>query len=99
MASMATVICVAIGIPRDFRPGSGFLDRLVDDLLAAVVAVGRHVMAPMRLAGGRVDRQRRLGQRVMRATMAAPGAGLPIFLNSHCKLQSGRTRPDGFTST
>ena len=41
-----------------------------DDLLAAVVAVGRHVVAAVRLAGRRVHRQRRLGQLLVRAAVA-----------------------------
>src|SRR3546814_15505989 len=63
---------------RSTPAGSIFLDDLGlghDHLLAAVVAVGGDVVAPVGLARGRVGRQLLRGQGVMGAAHAAAGRG------------------------
>src|SRR5690606_10616506 len=78
----------AVGRPArgGTREESIFLDEpglRLDDLLAAVVAVGGDVVAQVRLARGRVGRQLLRRQRVVRTTLAAAGEGNAGFLHSH----------------
>src|SRR5690606_18870163 len=78
------------GAPR----GSIFLDDLrlrLDDLLAAIVTVGGHVVAQMRLARSRVGRQLLGRQRVVRTALAAAGGGDSGFLHCHWN-DSGKKR-------
>src|SRR5690606_30156847 len=55
----------------------------LDDLAAAVEAIRADVMAQMHFAGGRLDRQRGRGQRVVRTVHATLGRGLLVLLNGH----------------
>src|SRR6478609_10851148 len=67
------------------RPASvllGFRTRL-DHALAAVETVGRDAMTQMRFSGLGIDRQRRLGNRIVRAVHAALGGSLATLLNWH----------------
>src|SRR5262245_16529150 len=68
----------------------GFLRDFVD-LLAAVEPVGRHVVTPMRHAGGGIHRQRWAGQCIVRTTHTTPRRRLAALLN--CHLKSPRTKP------
>jgi len=58
----------------------------LDDLLAAVKAVGADVMAQVNLAGGGLDSQRGLAQRVVRTVHTALGGGFFVLLNCHVVL-------------
>src|SRR5262245_46754060 len=79
------------------RPrGTGLLSLVVavrglfDHPLATVEAVRRDPMAQVCLTRLWIDRQRRFGQRVVRAVHATPGRRLAAFLNGHCDLLTGR---------
>jgi hypothetical protein len=55
----------------------------LDDLAASVKAVGANVVAQMRFARGRFDRQRRVGQKIVRAMHTTLGRGLLVLLDCH----------------
>jgi hypothetical protein len=55
----------------------------VDDLFAFVETISRNMMTPVRFTRGRLDRQGRIGQRVMGTTLTSPGAGNFAFLDCH----------------
>ena len=55
----------------------------LDDLLAAVEAGRADVMAQVRLAAGRLDRERGRAQVIVRAVHAALGRRLLVLLNCH----------------
>jgi len=55
----------------------------LDDLLAAIVTGWRDMVTQVYLASDRLDSQRRIPQKVMRAMHATLGRGLLILLNSH----------------
>src|SRR5215510_14980664 len=54
----------------------GLLVARLDHLLAAIVAIGGDAMTEVRLTRLRIDGQRRLAQRIVRAVHAALGRGL-----------------------
>src|SRR5687767_13542374 len=63
---------------------SGLLLALgLEDLLAPVISVGADVMPQVHFAGGRLERQRRIGQRIVRAVHAALRGRLPVLLYCH----------------
>src|SRR6267378_46650 len=70
MQSTATVISGLLAL------GSG-------DFLAAVEAGRADVVAQMRLAGGRLDRERRAGEVIVRAMHAAPRRRFLVLLDCH----------------
>jgi hypothetical protein len=54
-----------------------------DDFFAAVETAGANVMTQMRLARGRLYRQRRIAQMIMGAVHTALGRRLLVLLNGH----------------
>jgi hypothetical protein len=77
-----SVALTSLFIDRVEHECGGFGLRL-DHALAAVEPVGRDAMAQVRLSGLGVDRQRRLGNRIVRAVHAALGGSLATLLNWH----------------
>src|SRR6516225_10110495 len=77
---MVTRIC-----PRAGSESSVFVSGL-DDLLAAVVTARTDVMAPMHFAAHGLDRQRWIGQEIVRAVHAALGRRFLVLLYSHDQL-------------
>jgi hypothetical protein len=57
-----------------------------DDLLAAVIPARADVMAQVDFAGGRLDRERRIRQKIVRAMHPALGRGLLVLLDCHVEL-------------
>src|SRR5512144_453912 len=55
----------------------------LDDLLAAVIAARADVMAAVRLAGHRLERERRRRETIVRAMHAALRRGLLVLLDCH----------------
>jgi hypothetical protein len=77
------------GSPESWRkraagePRSSGLFFFGNDTLAAIVTIGADVVTAMSFAGGRVFRQRRVGEAVVRTTHATAGRGFAILLNGH----------------
>jgi hypothetical protein len=69
-------------VPPAFNP-ERLLALGLQDLFAAVKTIRRNVVTQMGLAGGRLDSQRRIGQKVVSAMHATLGWGLLVLLNSH----------------
>src|SRR5882672_11478261 len=55
----------------------------LDDFFAAVIPIGAYMMAAVHLAGGRLDRRRRVGKEIVRAMHATPRRGLLVLLDCH----------------
>jgi hypothetical protein len=70
------------------RVTSGFLALLADDFLSAVEARRADMVAPVRLAGSRLDGYRRGAEVVMRAVHAASRRRFLVLLDCHVKLLS-----------
>src|SRR5258706_8820317 len=69
---------------RRWPPGSGLDVGLgLDDLLAPIVTARADVMTPMHFTGDRLDRERRIGQKVVGAMHVALGRRFLVLLNSH----------------
>src|SRR5262249_20608325 len=60
----------------------------LDDLLAGIVAAGADVVPPMHFAADRFDRERRVGEKVVRAMHPALGSRFPVLLHSHVDYSS-----------
>src|SRR5690606_41503299 len=71
----------------------------LDDFLAAVVAARADVVTQMRFAGGRLDGQRRIAQRIVRAMHAALRRRLLVLLDSHFGSSFNSLLPDLYTRT
>ncbi len=54
-----------------------------NNLTTTIKTVRADMMTQMHLAGGRLNRQRRIGQKIVSAMHAALGRGFFILLNSH----------------
>src|SRR6056297_841 len=81
---MKTARGLQAGRPALRRPLFLVLDRDgLEHLLAAIETVRGNVVTTMRLAAGRVDRQRRLAERIVRAQHVALRGTLSILLYSH----------------
>jgi hypothetical protein len=62
----------------------------LDDLTATVKAVGADMVTQMRFTRGRLNGQRRVGQKIVRTMHATLGRGLFVLLNSHFLLLKNR---------
>src|SRR5690349_5207986 len=93
MQSMATLTSIrtpppgrASSIPRSAPiaiAGERLLALGLDDLFAAVIAVRADVMPQVHFPGGRLERQRRIGKRVVRTVHAALRRGFLVLLYCH----------------
>src|SRR5882672_6834987 len=100
MQSMATVVsmhgdatrpCLAqIGCRSGSSrlPARSLLALGLEDFLAAVIAGGADVMAQVHLACSRLDREWRVGQKIMGAVHAALGGRFLVLLNCHVEAPS-----------
>src|SRR5258706_90024 len=102
MQSMATVVSMRGGAMRPCLAEFGRRSRLfaadapvailfalgLQDLLAAVVAARTDVVTQVDLAGGRLDCERGIAQKIVGAVHAALGGRLLVLLDCHVKAPS-----------
>src|SRR5258706_10185889 len=102
MQSMATVVSIRGGATRPCLAEIGRRSRLfaadgpvatlfalgLQDLLAAIVAARADVVTQMYFAGGRLDRERRIAQKIVGAVHTALRGGLLVLLDCHGKTPS-----------
>jgi hypothetical protein len=79
----ARVMAVALRAGSKLVPGQRLFALGLEDLLAAVKAVRADVVSQVNLAGRRLERQRWIGKRVVRAVHAALRWGLLVLLYCH----------------
>src|SRR6185312_9018903 len=82
MQSTATVM-LRLGIDATKEAQRSVVVLRLQNLAAAVHAVGADMVAQMQLTGGRLDGRRRSGQKIVRTMHAALGRAFFVLLNSH----------------
>jgi len=75
------------------RAGAELFAFGLDDFAATIKAVGADMVTQMRFAGGRLDGQRRIGQKIVRTVHAALGRGFFVLLDSHFLLLENSFHP------
>lgn len=70
-------------MPGSFALGAALLGLCFDDLLAPIVPARADVVTQMHLAGGRLDCERWVCERIMRTVHAALGGRFLVLLNCH----------------